>query len=101
MHYNIDNKKAILKRIFNKLSDYGDLVIMENLVDEHRSKDDCGLKISFMFAMMGYEGTAMSFNEYRELLLNVGFGDIQRVPRAHGVSDLIIARKMNEGKTSQ
>jgi hypothetical protein len=100
MQYNNENKKAILSRIYYKLNNDGDLIIMENLVDENRRKDDCGLKIGFMFAMMGYEGCSLSFNEYRELLRSVGFGDVQLVPRQQGFSDIIIARKMSTGTTT-
>ena len=98
MHYSWENKKNILKRIFDGLSNQGDLIIQENLVDENRSKDDCGMKISSMFAMLGYEGFALSFNEFKDLLSSAGFTDIQKIDRKPGVSDIIIARKNFESE---
>jgi hypothetical protein len=99
MQFSNENKKAILSRIFYKLYNNGDLIIMENLVDENRKKDDCGLKIGFMLAMMGYEGCSLSFTEYKDLLRSVGFADVQLLPRQQGFSDIIIARKVNTGTT--
>lgn len=96
MHLNYENKKNVLKGIFESLRMNGDLIIMENLVDENRSKDSCGLKISFMFAIMGYEGYASSFNEYKELLIDAGFEDVKILSRQYGLSDLIIARKLKD-----
>lgn len=93
MNYSYENKKIILKGIYEKLSNNGELIIMENLVDVTRSKDDCGMKISFMFAMMGYEGFSMSFSEFKTLLHEVGFKDITQLPKIRGVNDLIIAKK--------
>ena len=93
--------KNILKRIFDSLSGQGDLIILENLVDENRSKDDCGMKISSMFAMLGYEGFALSFNEFKDLLCSVGFTEIQKIDRKPGVSDIIIARKNFESEKAQ
>lgn len=100
MHYNLDNKKKILQRIFEALHNNGDLIILENLVDENRSKDDCGMKISSMFAMMGYEGFALSFTEFKDLLRSVGFTEVQLIPKIPGVSDIIIARKMLDPEKS-
>lgn len=99
MNYSMDNKKAILKRIYDNLYENGELIIMENLIDENRHKDDCGLKISFMFGMMGYEGFAISFNEYRDLLKTTGFTNIDRLEKTRGVSDIIIAKKTQLDKS--
>jgi len=96
MQFGCDNRKNIIKGFYNKLNNNGDLIIMENLLDENRSKDDCGLKISFMFAMMGYEGYSMTFEEYRKLLLDCGFMDVCRIPKSPGMSDIIIAKKITD-----
>ncbi len=101
LQYSADNKLNILKKIFDSLCNQGDLIILENLIDENRSKDDCGMKISSMFAMLGYEGFSLSFNEYKNLLMSVGFKDIQRIERKAGVSDIIIARKVVDTEKSQ
>jgi len=95
MQFGLENKKKLLQHIFSKLNNNGDLIIMENLVDNERSKDSCGLKTAFMFAMMGYEGYTFSFNEYKSLLCEVGFKDVQLLSKQHGLSDIIIAKKLN------
>jgi hypothetical protein len=94
MHFNCDNKLKILKRIFESLPMNGELIIMENLMDEERSKDSHGLKISFMIGLMGYEGYSISFEEYRKLLQAAGFSDIQHINKGHGVADIILCRKI-------
>lgn len=99
MHFNCENRKAVLERLFNCLRVGGHLIIMENLVDETRSKDSCGLKISFMLSMMGYEGYETSFEEYRKCLADVGFEEIRNISKQHGLSDLIVCRKLKD--TSQ
>lgn len=96
MHFGYDNKKRVLEGIFNSLRKNGELIIMENLIDENRTKDSCGLKISFIFSMMGYEGYACSFNEYKKLLTEAGFGDINYISHHEGFSDLIIAKKLKD-----
>jgi len=99
MHFECEKRKALLERLFQCLRLNGQLIIMENLTDETRSKDSCGLKMSFMLSMMGYEGYAASFEEYRKCLQEVGFEDIQNISKHHGLSDLIICRKLKD--TSQ
>jgi hypothetical protein len=99
MHFNCENRKAVLEHLFNCLRVGGTLIIMENLVDENRSKDSCGLKISFMLSMMGYEGYETSFEEYRKCLTEIGFEEIRNISKHHGLSDLIVCRKLKD--TSQ
>jgi len=96
MHFECEHRKTVLTNIFNCLKKDGQLIIMENLVDEDRSKDSCGLKISFMLSMMGYEGYSVSFEEYKKCLTEIGFEDIQNISKNHGLSDLIICRKLKD-----
>jgi len=94
MHFECEKRKSILQNIFNCLKSGGQLIIMENLIDENRSKDSCGLKISFMSLIMGYEGYAASLDEYKKCLTEIGFDDIRNISRHHGLSDFIICRKL-------
>lgn len=98
MQFNCENRKKVLESVFECLRLNGDLIIMENLIDENRSKDSCGLKISFMLSAMGYEGFESSFSEYKCMLSEAGFEDIQHIPQHQGLSDIIIARKLRETK---
>jgi hypothetical protein len=99
MHFDCEHRKTVLENLFNCLKKDGWLIIMENLVDENRSKDSCGLKISFMLSMMGYEGYETSFEEYKKCLTEIGFDEVRNVSRHHGLSDLVICRKLKD--TSQ
>jgi hypothetical protein len=96
MHFDCEKRKTILTNIFNCLKINGTLIIMENLIDENRSKDSCGLKISFMSIIMGYEGYASSMEEYRTLLTEIGFDEIKNISRHHGLSDFIVCRKLRD-----
>jgi hypothetical protein len=99
MHFDCEKRKTILQNIFNCLKTNGQLIIVENLIDENRSKDSCGLKISFMLLMMGYEGFGSSFEEYRKCLTEVGFEEIRHISQHHGLSDFIICRKFKDIST--
>jgi hypothetical protein len=99
MHFDCEKRKTILQNIFNCLKMNGQLIIMENLIDENRSKDSCGLKISFMSIIMGYEGHASSFEEYRKCLTEVGFEVMRNTSRHQGISDVIICRKLRDTTT--
>jgi len=96
MHFDCEKRKSVLENLFACLRLGGQLIIMENLVDEGRSKDSCGLKMSFMLSMMGYEGYGVSFEEYRKCLTEIGFEEIRNVSKHHGLSDLIICRKLKD-----
>lgn len=93
MHYNCANRKTILEKIFNSLANNAELIILENLMDDEREGKDHSLTMSFMLGVMGYEGYACTFEEYRTTLSEIGFKDVQRIHKKHGLSDILIATK--------
>lgn len=93
IHYNKEHKRSIIKNCYNRLNPNGQIFIMENLLDDERQKDSCGLKMEFFFAMQGYEGIACTFNCYKDLLTLSGFKFIERIPGKNGASDIICAKK--------
>jgi phospholipid N-methyltransferase len=97
MHYNCENRKTILEKLFKSLTDCGDLIILENVMDEERDAKDHSLTMSFMLGVLGYEGHACTFEEYRSTLTEIGFKDVQRIHKKHGLSDILIASKRQTG----
>jgi SAM-dependent methyltransferase len=93
MHFSKENREKILKMVYDCLKPGGMIIIMENLVDPERSKDSHGLKISFMLGLLGYEGYVMMFDEYKEMISQIGFKNIDRISKGQGVSDFITATK--------
>lgn len=93
VHFNCENKKKACKNIFNSLDSYGDLLLVENLTDENRNKDNCALKMSFMLGAMGDQGAAHSFEEWKSCLTSVGFKDVRRIDSGELPSAIIVANK--------
>jgi len=94
MQYSREHKEVIMRGVYDYLYSNGEFIIMENLIDSRREKDSCGLKISFMLGLLlGYEGSAGTFEEYRDSLLKCGFKSVERITRGHGMSEIIVARK--------
>jgi hypothetical protein len=93
IHFNKEHKRSLIKNCYNQLNPGGQIVIMENLLDDDRNTDSCANKMNFMFGMMGYQGLGCTFNEYKEILNLSGFKFIERLASKSGMCDIILAKK--------
>jgi hypothetical protein len=93
MWYSKEHKGQIAQMIYDQLAEGGTFIFMEDLVDEERERNSCGLKHSFCLSVHGMEGYAKSYSECQECLGKLGFKDIQHIKKSCGYADIIICRK--------
>jgi trans-aconitate methyltransferase len=88
-----DDKKKILKSLYNSLEEKGCLIILENLIYEPEKDIEIPAnKISLLLALEGYEGDHLTFDEYYEILYEIGFNEIKQYHR-DWISFVIVATK--------
>ena len=100
-YFEYDSKKNILKSIYSSLNPNGVLIIMENLIYETKKEIEIPAnKISFLLSLEGYEGEHLTFEEYSELLSDVGFKEIKKHHR-DWISCVIVCVKKENGEDSK
>ncbi len=90
--WGIDDKKKLIKKAYDALPDGGALVVIENIIDDDRSKNTFGLLMSLNMAIEtpeGYDFTASDFNQWAS---EAGFSKTSVMPLT-GPTSAVIAVK--------
>lgn len=91
--WNEDNCRTILRHCFAALPSGGTLLVVERVLDEDHSAPRLTAALDlYMLAMCEPGARERTESEYRGLLADVGFRDVQ-VMRLETTRDLIVARK--------
>ncbi|EPR66227.1 methyltransferase [Cyclobacterium qasimii] len=86
------DKLMLIKKAYNSLPEGGAFIVVENIIDDERSKNAFGLLMSLNMAIetdKGFDFTASDFNQWAK---EVGFSETKVMPLA-GPSSAIVAIK--------
>lgn len=86
------DKKMLIKKAYDALSDNGKYVVIENVIDDERKKNAFGLMMSLNMLIETDEGYDFSASDFNEWASEVGFKDIIVMPLT-GPTSAIIASK--------
>ncbi|MEQ9287868.1 MAG: methyltransferase [Cyclobacteriaceae bacterium] len=86
------DKKMLIKKAYDALSDNGKFVVIENVIDDERKKNAFGLMMSLNMLIETDEGYDFSASDFNEWASEVGFKDIIVMPLT-GPTSAIIASK--------
>ena len=90
--WNQDQKRSILKRVFDALEPGGACLIIENIIDDARQNNAFGLLMSLNMLIEFGEASDSTFSELEELCGSVGFRRFERLP-IHGPCSALVAHK--------
>lgn len=90
--WGLKDKKMLLKKAYNALPKNGALVVIENIIDENRSKNTFGLMMSLNMLIETSEGFDYTRSEIDEWVKEVGFVETSLISLA-GPSSAFIAIK--------
>ena len=74
------DKKMLIKKAYDALPKGGALVIIENIIDDNRSKNAFGLLMSLNMLIETSEGYDFSASDFSELAKETGFSQISLMP---------------------
>ncbi len=75
-----DDKKMLIKKAYDTLPKGGALVIIENIIDDNRSKNAFGLLMSLNMLIETSEGYDFTATDFSELAKEAGFAQISVLP---------------------
>ena len=87
-----EDKSMLIKKAYDALPKGGSLVIIENIIDDNRSKNAFGLLISLTMLIETSEGYDFTAADFGELAKEAGFGQVSIMPLT-GPSSAVIAIK--------
>ena len=90
--WGVHDKKMLIKKAYNALPAGGALIIIENIIDNDRSKNAFGLMVSLNMMIETLEGFDFTANDFEGWAKSVGFSRIEAMPLA-GPTSAVIAIK--------
>lgn len=90
--WGVHDKKMLIKKAYNALPDGGALIIIENIIDNERSKNAFGLMVSLNMMIETLEGFDFTANDFEGWAKSIGFSRIEAMPLA-GPTSAVIAIK--------
>lgn len=90
--WSVDHKKILIKKAYDALPDNGTLVVVENIIDNERSKNAFGLMMSLNMLIETDEGFDYSLSDFEIWAYEAGFKNIRIMPLT-GPASAIIASK--------
>ncbi|WP_456442633.1 methyltransferase [Psychroserpens sp.] len=90
--WNIQNKKILIKKTYQALPKGGALIVIENIIDNERSKNAFGLMMSLNMMIETEGGFDFSASDFEQWASEVGFTKIEVMPLT-GPSSAVIAYK--------
>ncbi len=87
-----EDKKMLIQKAYKALPENGTLVVVENIIDNDRSKNAFGLMMSLNMLIETDEGFDYSLSDFEGWADEVGFKDISIMPLT-GAASAIIATK--------
>ncbi len=74
------DKKRLIKRVFDVLPEGGALVVIENIIDDNRSKNAFGLLMSLNMLIETRKGFDISGADFDEIVKEIGFSETRVMP---------------------
>ena len=90
--WGLKEKQILIQKAYDALPDGGVLVVIENIIDDDRSKNAFGLMMSLNMMIETEEGFDFSAADFKEWAQEIGFKKIEVMPLT-GPSSAIIAVK--------
>lgn len=90
--WGVYDKKMLIKKAYNALPAGGALIIVENIIDNDRSKNAFGLMISLNMMIETLEGFDFTTNDFEGWAKSIGFSSVEAMPLA-GPTSAVIAIK--------
>jgi O-methyltransferase/methyltransferase family protein len=87
-----DDKKTLIRKAYDALPQDGALVVIENIIDDNRSKNTFGLLMSLTMLIETAEGYDFTASDFNELAKQAGFKRTSLMPLA-GPASAAIALK--------
>lgn len=86
------DKKMLIKKAYNALPEGGALVVIENIIDDNRSKNVFGLLMSLNMLIETSEGYDFSAADFKELGEEIGFSKFQTISLTGPTSALVATK---------
>ncbi len=90
--WGIHDKKMLMKKAYNALQKGGALIVVENVIDDERSKNTFGLLMSLNMLVETLEGFDFTSADFETWAKEIGFSDVEKMPLA-GPTSAVIAYK--------
>ncbi|MCK5467748.1 MAG: methyltransferase [Cyclobacteriaceae bacterium] len=90
--WGLHDKKMLMKKAYNALPEGGALVIVENVIDNDRSKNTFGLLMSLNMLIETLEGFDFTASDFEGWAKGIGFSKVEMMPLA-GPTSAVIAIK--------
>lgn len=90
--WGVNDKKMLIQKAYNALPENGTLVVIENVIDNDRSKNAFGLMMSLNMLIETSDGFDYSMADFEGWAKEAGFQNISIMPLT-GPTSAIIARK--------
>lgn len=90
--WGLEEKVILLEKAYNSLPEGGACIVIENIIDNDRSKNVFGLTMSLNMLIETREGFDFTFNEFKEWCNDVGYSSSELIPLA-GPSSAAVAYK--------
>ncbi len=87
-----EKSTSILKRVYDSLPQNGGIIISDLILDEDGCGPEMGTMLSFYFLLITQEGRNYTYSEYKAMLEDAGFIDIE-ISRSSADTKYISARK--------
>ena len=78
--WGIKDKKLLIKKAYEALSEGGALVVIENIIDNHRNENAFGLMMSLNMLIETYEGYDFTAKDLEEWSAEIGFKETSVLP---------------------
>jgi hypothetical protein len=90
--WGLDEKLTLLEKAYNSLPDGGACIVIENIIDNDRSKNIFGLTMSLNMLIETRDGFDFTGNEFKEWAQETGYSSTDIIPLA-GPSSAAVAYK--------
>lgn len=90
--WGLSDKKMLIKKAFNALPEGGSLVVIENLIDENRSKNTFGLLMSLNMLIETPAGFDYCVNDIKGWVSDAGFKSSYVIPLAGPTSAFVAVK---------
>ncbi len=90
--WGLKDKKMLIKKAYNALPEGGAFVVIENIIDDNRSKNAFGLFVSLNMLIETPEGFDCSASDLNQWVLEAGFKKTSLIPLAGPASAFIAVK---------